>query len=213
MQRVRVVVTGLGCVTPIGIGKDAFWNNLVAGKSGVGKISHFDTAKFVCQIAGEVKDFDPSLYMDKKDSRRIVPFIQFAIAAAKIALADANLTITPENALRAGTMIGSGIGGIGFLEEQARTIHEKGPDKCSPFMVPWMITNMAAGQVSIFLGLKGPNSCVVTACATGTHCIGDAARIIERGDADIMVAGGAEASITPLGVAGFAAPRGPGFTH
>jgi 3-oxoacyl-[acyl-carrier-protein] synthase II len=145
--------------------------------------------------------------MDKKDSRRIVPFIQFAIAAAKIAIADANLTITPENALRAGTMIGSGIGGIGFLEEQARTIHEKGPDKCSPFMVPWMITNMAAGQVSIFLGLKGPNSCVVTACATGTHCIGDAARIIERGDADIMVAGGAEAAITPLGIAGFSAAR------
>jgi 3-oxoacyl-[acyl-carrier-protein] synthase II len=207
MQRVRVVVTGLGCVTPIGIGKEAFWNNLISGKSGVGKITHFDPAKFSCQIAAEVKDFDPSLFMDKKDSRRIVHFIQFAIASAKLALADSKLSITPENAERAGTLIGSGIGGIGFLEEQTKIILEKGPDRCSPFMVPWMITNMAAGQVSIFLGLKGPNSCAVTACATGTNCIGDAARIIERGDADIMVAGGAEASITPLGVAGFAAAR------
>ncbi len=207
MQRVRVVVTGIGCVTPIGTGKDAFWNNLISGKSGVGRITHFDPTNFSCQIAAEVKDFDPSLYMDKKDSRRIVRFIQFAIAAAKIAIADAKLSITPENADRAGTLIGSGIGGIAFLEEQARALFEKGPDKCSPFMVPWMITNMAAGQVSIFLGLKGPNSCTVTACATGTNSIGDAARIIERGDADIMVAGGAEASISPLGIAGFAAAR------
>lgn len=207
MQRVRVVVTGLGCVTPIGIGKDAFWNNLISGKSGAGRITHFDPTNFSCQIAAQVKDFDPSLYMDKKDSRRIVRFIQFAIAAAKIAIADAKLSITPENADRAGTLIGSGIGGIAFLEEQARALFEKGPDKCSPFMVPWMITNMAAGQVSIFLGLKGPNSCTVTACATGTNSIGDAARIIERGDADIMVAGGAEASISPLGIAGFAAAR------
>jgi len=207
MQRIRVVVTGLGCVTPIGIGKDAFWNNLISGKSGIGRITHFDSTKFACQIAAEVKDFDPSLYMDKKDARRIVPFIQFAIAASKIALADAKLSITPENANRAGTMIGSGIGGVGFLEEQARVLFEKGPDKCSPFMVPWMITNMAAGEVSIFLGLKGPNSCTVTACATGTNSIGDAARIIERGDADIMFAGGAESAITPLGMAGFAAAR------
>lgn len=207
MQRIRVVVTGLGCVTPIGTGKDAFWNNLIAGKSGVGRITHFDPTNFSCRIAAEVKDFDPSLYMDKKDARRIVRFIQFAIAAAKIALEDSKLQINPGNADRAGTLIGSGIGGIGFLEEQARVIMEKGPDKCSPFMVPWMITNMAAGQVSIFLGLKGPNSCTVTACATGTNSIGDASRIIERGDADIMVAGGAEASITPLGIAGFAAAR------
>jgi 3-oxoacyl-[acyl-carrier-protein] synthase II len=207
MQKVRVVVTGLGCVTPIGIGKDAFWKNLISGKSGVGRITHFDPTNFACQIAAEVKDFDPLLYMDKKDSRRIVHFIQFAIGAAKIALADAKLSITPENADRAGTLIGSGIGGIAFLEEQAKVLLEKGPDKCSPFMVPWMIANMAAGEVSIFLGLKGPNSCTVTACATGTNSIGDAAKIIERGDADIMVAGGAEASISPLGIAGFAAAR------
>ena len=207
MQRIRVVVTGLGCVTPIGIGKDAFWNNLIAGKSGVGRITHFDSTNFACQIAAEVKDFDPSLYMDKKDARRITRFIQFAIAASKIALEDSKLSITPQNAERAGTLIGSGIGGVSFLEEQAKILLEKGPDKCSPFTVPWMIANMAAGQVSIFLGLKGPNSCTVTACATGTNSIGDASRIIERGDADIMVAGGAEASITPLSMAGFSAAR------
>ena len=207
MQKVRVVVTGLGCVTPIGTGKDAFWNNLLAGKSGGVRITHFDSTNFACQVAAEVKDFDPSLYMDKKDARRIVRFIQFAIAASKIALEDAKLSITPDNANRAGTLIGSGIGGIGFLEEQAKVLFEKGPDKCSPFMVPWMIANMAAGLVSINLGLKGPNSCTVTACASGTNSIGDAAKIIERGDADIMFAGGSEAAITPLGMAGFSAAR------
>jgi len=207
MQKVRVVVTGLGCVTPIGTGKDAFWNNLLAGKSGGVNISHFDPTNFACKVAAEVKDFDPSLYMDKKDARRIVRFIQFAIAASKIALEDAKLSITPDNADRAGTLIGSGIGGIDFLEQQARVLFEKGPDKCSPFMVPWMIANMAAGLVSINLGLKGPNSCTVTACASGTNSIGDAAKIIERGDADIMFAGGSEAAITPLGMAGFSAAR------
>jgi len=207
MQKVRVVVTGLGCVTPIGTGKDAFWNNLLAGKSGGVRITHFDSTNFACQVAAEVKDFDPSLYMDKKDARRIVRFIQFAIAASKIALEDAKLSITPDNADRAGTLIGSGIGGIDFLEQQARVLFEKGPDKCSPFMVPWMIANMAAGLVSINLGLKGPNSCTVTACASGTNSIGDAAKIIERGDADIMFAGGSEAAITPLGMAGFSAAR------
>jgi len=207
MQKVRVVVTGLGCVTPIGTGKDAFWNNLLAGKSGGVRITHFDPTNFACQVAAEVKDFDPSLYMDKKDARRIVRFIQFAIAASRIALEDAKLSITPDNANRTGTLIGSGIGGIGFLEEQAKVLFEKGPDKCSPFMVPWMIANMAAGLVSINLGLKGPNSCTVTACASGTNSIGDAAKIIERGDADIMFAGGSEAAITPLGMAGFSAAR------
>ena len=207
MPRIRVVVTGLGCVTPIGTGKDVFWSNLIAGKSGAGRITHFDPTNFDCQIAAEVKDFDPSLYMDKKDSRRIVRFIQFAIAAAKIAMADSKLEITPANAERSGTLIGSGIGGVGFLEEQAKVLLEKGPSKCSPFMVPWMITNMAAGLVSIFLGLKGPSSCTVTACASGTNSIGDASRIIERGDADVMVCGGTEAAITPLGIAGFAAAK------
>lgn len=207
MQKLRVVVTGLGCITSIGTGKETFWNNLVAGKSGIARITHFDPDKYPCQIAAEVKDFDPSLYMDKKDARRITRFIQFAIAAAKMALADAKLSITPENANRIGTLIGSGIGGIEFLEEQALTLLQKGPDKVSPFTVPWMIANMAAGQVSIFTGAKGPNSCTVTACASGTNSIGDAAKIIERGDADVMICGGSEASITPLGFAGFCAAR------
>lgn len=207
MQGVRVVVTGLGCITPIGIGWEKFWNNLIAGQSGVDMITHFDASRHHTKIAAEVKDFDPTLYMDKKDSRRIVHFIQFAIAASKLAVADAALAITPENANRIGVWIGSGIGGIGFLEEQAKVIMEKGPDKCSPFMVPWMITNMAAGQVSIYLGAKGPTSCTVTACATGTNSIGDAMKVIQRGAADVMIAGGAEASITPLGIAGFCAAR------
>jgi 3-oxoacyl-[acyl-carrier-protein] synthase II len=207
MQKIRVVVTGLGCITPIGIGKDAFWNNLIAGKSGISRIMHYDPTGFDCQIAGEVKDFDPSLYMDKKDARRIVRFIQFAIAAAKLAIEDAKFTITPDNANRTGTLIGSGIGGVSFLEEQAKVLMEKGPSKISPFTVPWMIANMAAGQVSIFLGAKGPNSCTVTACATGTNSIGDAMKIIQRGDADAMIAGGTEAAITPLSMAGFSAAR------
>jgi len=207
MQKVRVVVTGLGCVTPIGIGKDAFWSNLIAGKSGIGRITHYDPTNFDCQIAAEVKDFDPALYMDKKDARRIVRFIQFAIAASKLAIEDSRFIITPDNANRTGTLIGSGIGGVSFLEEQAKVLMEKGPSKISPFTVPWMIANMAAGQVSIYLGAKGPNSCTVTACASGTNSIGDAMKIIERGDADVMVAGGTEAAITPLSMAGFAAAR------
>jgi 3-oxoacyl-[acyl-carrier-protein] synthase II len=207
MSKIRVVVTGLGCVTPIGTGKDDFWKNLISGINGIGLITKFDTTNYSTRIAGEVKDFDPSLYMDKKDARRITPFIQYAIAAAKLAVVDAKLTINSDNATRVGVVIGSGIGGIGFLEEQAKTLMEKGPDRLSPFTVPWMITNMAAGQVSIYLGAKGPNSCTVTACASGTNSIGDAMKIIQRGDADVMIAGGAEAAITPLGVAGFCAAR------
>lgn len=207
MQNVRVVVTGLGCVTPIGTGKDAYWTNLIAGKSGIGRITRFDASKFTTQIAGEVKDFDPSLYMDKKDARRIVRFIQFGIAAAKMAVADANLTIEGTAAERIGVLVGSGIGGIDFLEEQAKTLLEKGPDRLSPFTVPWMIANMAAGQISIYTGAKGPNACTVTACASGTNSIGDAMKIIQRGDADVMIAGGSEAAISPLGVAGFCAAR------
>jgi beta-ketoacyl-acyl-carrier-protein synthase II len=213
MQKRRVVVTGLGCVTPIGIGWQAFWNNLISGKSGIDRISHFDTTNFSCQIAAEVRDFDPSLYMDKKDTKRITRFIQFAIASAKMALDDAKLIIDDSNAAKIGTLIGSGIGGISFLEEQARILFEKGPGRCSPFMVPWMIANMAAGQVSIYTGAKGPNSCTVTACASGTNSIGDAAKIIERGDADVMIAGGSEAAITPLGFAGFCAARALSISH
>ena len=201
----RVVITGMGVISPIGIGKDLFWQNLCAGKNGIGRITHFDPAAYDTQIAGEVKDFDPSLYMEKKEARRLAHFIQFAIGASRLAVEDAKLTITPENAPEIGVIIGSGIGGIAFLEEQARTLHEKGPSKLSPFTVPFMITDMAAGYTSIMLGAKGPNFCVVTACATGTHCIGEAFKTIQRGAAEAIVAGGTEASITPLGIGSFCA--------
>ncbi len=203
----RVVVTGLGVISPIGIGKDAFWESLAAGRNGIGRITHFDPSLFSSQIAGEVKDFNPSNYLDKKEARRLVRFIQFAVAASQDAVKDANLKITPELSPEIGVLIGSGIGGIGFLEEQARVLFEKGPEKLSPFTVPYMITDMASGFVSINLGAKGPNSCVVTACATGTNSIGDAYKIIQRGDATAMIAGGTEASITPLGIGSFCAAR------
>ncbi len=203
----RVVVTGLGVISPIGIGKETFWENLSSGKSGITKITHFDASPFASQIAGEVKDFNPSNYLDKKEARRLVRFIQFAVAASQIAVKDANLNITSENSPEIGVLIGSGIGGIGFLEEQAKILREKGPGKLSPFTVPYMIADMAAGYVSIDLGAKGPNSCVVTACATGTNSIGDAYKIIQRGAAKAMIAGGTEASITPLGIGSFCAAR------
>jgi len=201
----RVVVTGLGVVSPLGIGKDLFWENLVAGKSGISRITHFDPASFDSQIAGEVKDFDPNQFLEKKDARRLVRFIQFAVAASKLAVEDASLSITPEIADKVGIIIGSGIGGIGFLEEQAEILRTKGPSKLSPFTVPFMICDMAAGYTSILLGAKGPNFCVVTACATGTHCIGEAFKTIQRGAAEVILAGGAEASITPLGIGSFCA--------
>lgn len=203
----RVVITGLGAVTPIGIGAEEFFKNLCAGKSGICRITYFDPTSYPCQIAAQINDFDPGQFMDKKEARKLVRFIQLAIAAAKLAVQDAALTINESNANEIGVQIGSGIGGINFLEEQAAVLREKGPDRLSPFTVPYMITNMAAGIVSIELGAKGPNSCVVTACATGTHNIGDAFKIIQRGDAKAMLAGGAEASICPLGVASFCAAR------
>jgi len=203
----RVVITGLGAVTPIGIGAEEFFKNLCAGKSGISKIISFDPTNYSCQVAGQVNDFDPGQFLDKKEARRLVRFIQFAIAAAKLAVQDAALTIDESNAHKIGVLIGSGIGGIDFLEEQSVVLREKGPDRLSPFTVPYMITNMAAGLVSIHLGAKGPNSCVVTACATGTHNIGDAFKIIQRGDAEVMLAGGTEASICPIGVGSFCAAR------
>jgi 3-oxoacyl-[acyl-carrier-protein] synthase II len=203
----RVVVTGMGAITPIGIGLEAFWQSLIEGKSGIGPITHFNTEGFDCRIAGEVKGFDPSLYMDKKEARRLVNVLQFAIAAAKMALQDGKLTVSAENANDIGVLIGSGIGGIGFMEEQAVILKEKGPGRVSPFSVPWMITNMAAGMVSIATGAKGPNSCVTTACATGTHATGDAMRILQRGEASAMLAGGTEAAITPLGIASFCSAK------
>jgi len=203
----RVVVTGLGVVSPIGIGKDDFWSALSQGKNGIDKITLFDTTNFPTRIAGEVKDFNPGNYLDKKEARRLVRFIQFAIAASQLALTDSGLTISDNNANDVGVVIGSGIGGIDILESAAYTLRDKGPDKLSPFTVPFMIADMAAGYVSISVGAKGPNSCVVTACASGTHSIGEAYKIIQRGAAKAMLAGGSEACITPLGVASFCAAR------
>ena len=203
----RVVITGLGVVSPIGIGKETFWQNLIAGKSGVGPIAHFDATAYSSQIAAEVKDFNPGDYLDKKEARRLVRFIQFAVAASQLAVKDAALTINSDNATEIGVLIGSGIGGLQMLEEQCKILLEKGPDKMSPFTVPYMIADMAAGFVSILLGAKGPNSCVVTACASGSHSIGEAFRLIQRGYAQAMIAGGTEACITPLGVGSFCAAR------
>jgi len=198
-----VVVTGLGVVSPIGIGLEAFWQGLAAGRSGVGRITRFDAAAFPTQIAAEVRDFDPSSYMDRKEVRRNDRFVHFAYAATRMAMEHARFAITPANAGRTGVLIGSGIGGAATWEEQHRILLERGPDRVSPFFVPMMIVNMASGVTAILTGAKGPSSCVVTACATGGNAIGDAFRIIQRGDADVMLAGGTEAAITPLSIAGF----------
>lgn len=199
----RVVVTGVGVVSPIGIGKDRCWASLMEGRSGVDRISRFDPSGFDTQIAAEVRDFDPADYMEKKDIRRNDRFVQFAYAATRTALDDARFAITKQNAGQVGVLIGSGIGGAETWEEQHRTLLERGPNRVSPFFIPMIIVNMAAGVVSILLGAKGPNSAVVTACATGGNAIGDAARLIQRGEAVAMLAGGSEATITPLSVAGF----------
>jgi 3-oxoacyl-[acyl-carrier-protein] synthase II len=205
MLNKRVVITGLGAITPIGIGLDAYWQGLSTGKSGVARITHFDPTGYDTQIAAQVNDFDPNLYMDKKEARRLARFLQFGIAAGQLAVKDAKLSITPENAADIGVIVGSGIGGLGMLEEMAHVLREKGPSRISPFTVPYMITDMAAGMISINTGAKGPNLCVVTACASGTHSIGEAFKTIQRGAAKAMIAGGTEASITPLGVASFIA--------
>ncbi|SFU56392.1 beta-ketoacyl-ACP synthase II [Alicyclobacillus macrosporangiidus] len=199
----RVVITGLGVVTPIGSDVPTFWRNLVEGRSGVSRIDAFDVSDYPTKIAAVVRDFNPEPYIDKKELRRLDRFTQFAIAAARQAVEDAGLEIHEENAERVGVYIGSGIGGIHTLLENYRTLLDRGPRRVSPFVVPMMIANMASGQVSILLGAKGPNSAAVTACATGTHAIGDAFKIIERGDADVMIAGGSEAAIVDLALAGF----------
>ena len=203
----RVVITGIGAVTPVGIGKDEFWKAMLEGKNGIGRITRFDASEHKVQIAGEVKDFEPADYMDKKESKRIDRYAQFAIAAAKMALEDSKLDLEKENRERIGTFVGSGIGGIETMHSQYEKLFSKGPSKISPFFIPMMIGNMAAGQVSIMFGLQGPSSCMVTACATGTNNIGDALRVIQRGEADVMVAGGTEASISSAPVAGFSAMK------
>ena len=199
----RVVITGLGAITPIGNDVKAFGEALLEGKSGIGAITRFDAGEYDAKIAGEVKGFDPTAFIDKKEARRMDRFAQFAIAAAKMALADSGMDLEQEDRTRIGAFVGSGIGGMETLHDQYKTLFEKGPNRISPFFIPMMIANMAAGQVSIALRLQGPSSCVVTACATGTNCIGDAMRIIQRGDVDAMVAGGTEAAISPAGMAGF----------
>jgi len=207
MQKRRIVVTGLGVVSPVGIGTGTSWSNLVAGKSGITRISKFDPSNFASQIAGEVKDFDVSQYLPAKEARRMDVFIQYGLAAAIEAVKDSGIVATEENAERIGVSIGSGIGGLRLIEETNDTYDEGGPRKISPFFIPGTIINMISGNLSIMYGFKGPNVSIVTACTTGTHSIGDAARMIEYGDADVMIAGGAEAAITELSVGGFAAAR------
>jgi len=204
----RVVVTGMGVVTSLGSELDTFWNNLLAGKSGVSQIEAFDVSEYPTRIAASIKDFDPEQYFDRKEARRMDRFVQFATAAALSALKDANLNVQEDtDPERVGVYVGSGIGGLATWEEQHKILLEKGPKRVSPFFIPMMIANMASGQISITTGAKGPNSTAVTACATGTNTIGDSFKLIQMGDADVMICGGAEATISPTGVAGFCAMR------
>ncbi|MBU4269193.1 MAG: beta-ketoacyl-ACP synthase II [Acidobacteria bacterium] len=203
----RVVVTGIGLITPTGKSKDENWDNIRNGRGGIGKITRFDASRHASQIAGEVKNYDPNQYFDRKDLRKFDPFIQFALIASEEAVKDSGLDLNAIDKEKAGIYIGSGIGGIHTIEINKEILMQKGPDRISPFFLPACIANLAAGQVSIKFGFKGPNLANCTACATGTHAIGDSTRIIQRGEADIMIAGGAEYPITPLGVAGFTAMR------
>ncbi|WP_183578065.1 beta-ketoacyl-ACP synthase II [Paenibacillus rhizosphaerae] len=204
----RVVVTGMGVVTSLGHDLDTFWNNLMEGKSGVSQIESFDVTDYPTQIAASVKDFNPEAFMDRKDARKMDRFVQFAVAAGKAALEHSGLDIQRQSdPNRVGVSIGSGIGGLGTWEDQHNVLLEKGPKRVSPFFIPMMIANMASGQLSIMLGAKGPNTTPVTACATGSHAIGDSYKLIQRGDADVMICGGAEATIRPTGMAGFCAMR------
>ena len=201
----RVVVTGLGALTPIGNTVVEYWEGLLSGRNGIGPITLFDAARHDCRIAGEVKGFDPQAYMDRKEAKRMDRFAQFGVSASKQALADAGFTINDLNAEQVGVVIGTGIGGLKVMEEQQEVYLSRGPDRCSPFMVPMMIANMAAGLTAIHVGAKGPNNCTVTACAAGSNAIGDAFRLVQRGYAQAMICGGTEAAVTPLSLAGFAA--------
>lgn len=203
----RVVVTGQGLVTPLGVGVEQTWKALCNGRSGIGRITRFDPAGFPSQIAGEVKGFDPAQFIEKKDIKKMDTFIQYAVGASRLAADDAGLKVTKDDADRVGVYIGAGIGGLPAIEHYHKVLLEKGPDRVSPFFIPMVIINLASGQVAIRLGARGPNSCAVTACATGNHCIGDALRIIQRGEADAMLAGGTESCISPLAVAGFSSAR------
>lgn len=203
----RVAITGLGLVTPLGTGVPKTWEAICSGQSGIGPITRFDAADYASRIAGEVKDFDPADVIEKKEIKKMDTFIHYAVAASQEAVDDAGLKITPDNAERVGVYIGAGIGGLPSIEQYHHVLQEKGPGRVSPFFIPMVIINLASGQVAIRFGAKGPNSCAVTACATGNHCIGDAFRLIQRGEADVMLAGGAESTICPLALAGFAAAK------
>ncbi len=203
----RVVITGLGMVSPLGIGVEKTWQALIQGKSGVVRITKFDPTGFDTQIAAEVKDFVPENFMEKKEIKRMDIFIQYAMASAMMAMEDAQLPITPQNADRVGVVVGAGLGGLTTIESFHKVLMEKGPGRISPFFIPALIVNEAPGQISIRFGAKGPNYSVVTACATGNHNIGDAWRMIQQGDADAIIAGGVEATITPLAVSGFNAMK------
>lgn len=199
----RVVITGLGCVTPVGTGKDDFWVNIKSGVSGIDKITRFDYTNYQTQIAGEVKDFTPEDYISKKELKKMDRFTQFAMVASKLAVADSELDLNKIDGNRMGTVIGTGIGGVETIEAQHKNLLEKGNRRVSPFFIPMMIGNMAAGQVAIEFGAKGPSTNICTACASGTNSVGDAFKIIQRGDADIMIAGGTEAAVAEFAVAGF----------
>ncbi len=207
MQQRRVVVTGVGLLTSVGMGTEASWEAIKRGTNGIGPITAFDATGFNCRIAGEVKNFDPADFIEKKEIKKMGRFIQFAIAAADFALADAGFRVNPEESDRTGVYIGSGIGGFEVIEREHRNLLEKGPGRISPFFIPATIINLASGCVSIRTGAKGPNSATATACTTSAHCVGDSFRIIHHGDADAMICGGAEACVTPLGIGGFAAMR------
>ncbi|HEY0665336.1 MAG TPA: beta-ketoacyl-ACP synthase II [Gallionella sp.] len=207
MSKRRVVITGLGIVSPVGLGISTVWQNIVAGKSGISKISHFDASAMACQVAGEVKDFDVTQYLSAKDARRMDRFIHFGLVAGIEAFKDSGLEVTEQNAERIGVNIGSGIGGLPMIEDTHNEFLAAGPRKISPFFIPGTIINMISGNLSVMYGLKGPNLAMVSACTTGTHCIGESARVVEYGDADVMIAGGSEATVCALAVGGFSSAR------
>ncbi len=207
MIKKRVAITGVGLVTPLGVGVKETWTALCDGKSGIGRITRFDATQYQTQIAGEIKDFNPTDFMSQKDANRSTPFIAYSVAASRMAMEDSGLTIDSANAPRVGVFTGCGLGGLSFLEETTRVIEHKGPKRVSPFFIPMMIGNMAAGMISILFGAKGPNASMATACAAGTHAVGEAFKIIQSGRADAMITGGVESVVTPTAVAGFNAMK------
>ncbi|HYC58095.1 MAG TPA: beta-ketoacyl-ACP synthase II [Thermoanaerobaculia bacterium] len=207
MQKRRVVVTGIGMISPLGVGNDATWQGLISGRSGIGYITKFDASAYPCRIAGEIRDFNAEDYIEKKEVKKSDTFIHYAVAATQIAFDDAKMDMSQEDADRVGVIIGSGIGGLPLIEEMHKKLLERGPSRISPFFIPGLIVNLAAGQVSIRFGAKGPSSAPATACATGAHAIGDAAKVIRHDEADVMIAGGSEAVVSALAVGGFSAMR------